>query len=193
MPKPTKGPRIGSSPKHERTIMHGLASQLFVHGKIKTTAVRAKRVQPIAEQLITKAKRGDLHSRRLVLKDITDPSVVHILFTEIAPMMEEREGGYTRVTRVGNRKGDNAPMAVIELVTEKVEPKPKAKKAEKVEEPEEATEAKLEEAEVEESAVEAEDEVVEAEAEEDEAVEAEAEAVEAEEADEAEVDEAEKA
>lgn len=129
MPKPTKGPRIGGSPAHERIIMANLASQLFEHGRITTTETRAKRVQPLAERLINKAKRGDLAARRQVLKTVTDKSVVHVLFTEIGPAVAEREGGYTRVIKVGNRKGDNAPMAVIELVTEPVKSKPKAKKA----------------------------------------------------------------
>lgn len=133
MPKPTKGPRIGGTPTHQRAILAGLAAQLFEHGKITTTAVRAKRVQPLAERLISKAKSGKLHARRSVLRVVTDPSIVHTLFAEIAPKMEGREGGYTRVTRVGNRKGDNAPMAVIELVTEKVNPKPKAQKVEQPE------------------------------------------------------------
>ena len=101
---------------------------MFEHGRITTTETRAKRVQPLAEKLITKAKRGDLHSRRLVMRTITDPTVVHVLFTEIAPAVAEREGGYTRITKVGNRKGDNAPMAIIEVVTEKVTPKEKATK-----------------------------------------------------------------
>ena len=120
MPTPTKGPRVGGSPAHERIIMANLATQLFEHGKVTTTATRAKRVQPLAEKLITKAKRGTLHDRRIVLRTVRDQSVVHQLFTDIAETMADREGGYTRVTRIGNRKGDNAPMAVIELVTEKV-------------------------------------------------------------------------
>lgn len=127
MPTPTKGPRLGGSPAHERIILANLASQLFEHGRITTTETRAKRVQPLAEKLITKAKRGDIHSRRLVLQTVTDKSVVHHLFTEIAPGLSEREGGYTRITKVGNRKGDNAPMAVIEIVTESVEDSRKAK------------------------------------------------------------------
>ena len=127
MPKPTKGPRLGGSPAHERIILANLASQLFEHGRITTTETRARRMQPLAETLITKAQRGDLASRRLVLKTITDRSIVAVLFEEIAPKMEGRHGGCTRITKVGHRKGDNAPMAVIELVTEKVNPKPKAK------------------------------------------------------------------
>lgn len=121
MPKPTKGARLGSSPAHERIILANLASQLFEHGRITTTKTRAKRVQPLAESLITKAKKGDLHNRRLVLRRITDPGIVHTLFTEIAPKMAERDGGYTRITQVGVRQGDNASMAVIEIVTETVE------------------------------------------------------------------------
>jgi len=129
MPKPTKGPRLGGSPTHEKIILGNLATQLFEHGRITTTETRAKRVQPLAEKLITKAKRGDLHSRRMVMRTITDPTVVHVLFTEIAPAVAEREGGYTRITKIGNRKGDNAPMAIIEVVTEKVVTKEKAKPA----------------------------------------------------------------
>lgn len=127
MPKPTKGPRFGGSPAHQRIILANLASQLFQHGKITTTEAKAKRVQPLAERLISKAKRGDLHNRRIVLQTITDKGVVHSLFTEIAPKLEGREGGYTRVTKIGPRKGDNAPMAVIEIVTESVEDSRKAK------------------------------------------------------------------
>lgn len=135
MPKPTKGVRLGGSPAHERIILANLASQLFEHGRITTTETRAHRVQPLAERLISKAKRGDLHSRRQVKQTITSTDIVHLLFAEIAPKMEGREGGYTRITKVGPRKGDNAPMAVIELVTEpvkKAEPKkPDASKAAK--------------------------------------------------------------
>ncbi|HSN11078.1 MAG TPA: 50S ribosomal protein L17 [Propionibacteriaceae bacterium] len=121
MPTPTKGPRLGGSPTHERMLLANLASQLFEHGRITTTETKAKRVRPLAEKLISKAKRGDLHARRLVAATITNRDVVHVLFTEIAPSLAEREGGYTRITKVGNRKGDNAPMAVIEIVTESVE------------------------------------------------------------------------
>lgn len=127
MPKPTKGPRVGGSPTHQGIILRNLATQLFEHGRIKTTETKARRVQPFAEQLITKAKRGDLHGRRLVLKDVTDKGVVAKLFEEIAPQMADREGGYTRITKIGPRKGDNAPMAIIELVTEPVEKKPARK------------------------------------------------------------------
>lgn len=122
MPKPTKGPRLGGSPAHERIILDNLASQLFEHGRITTTETRAKRVRPLAEKLITKAKRGDLHARRLAATHIRDKSVLHVLFTEIAPAVADREGGYTRITKIGPRKGDNAPMAVIEVVTEAVTP-----------------------------------------------------------------------
>jgi len=127
MPKPTKGPRFGGSPAHQRIILANLASQLFEHGRITTTEAKAKRVQPLAERLIAKAKRGDLHNRRQVLSTITDKGVVHVLFTEIAPKLADRDGGYTRITKVGPRKGDNAPMAVIEIITESVEDSRKAK------------------------------------------------------------------
>lgn len=127
MPKPTKGPRFGGSPAHQRIILANLASQLFEHGRITTTEAKAKRVQPLAERLISKAKRGDLHNRRIVLATITDKGVVHALFTEIAPKLSDREGGYTRITKVGPRKGDNAPMALIEIVTESVEESRKAR------------------------------------------------------------------
>ena len=127
MPKPTKGPRFGGSPAHQRIILANLATQLFQHGKITTTEAKAKRVQPLAERLISKAKRGDLHNRRIVLSTVTDKGVVHALFTEIAPKFADREGGYTRITKIGPRKGDNAPMAVIEIVTESVEESRKAK------------------------------------------------------------------
>jgi large subunit ribosomal protein L17 len=123
MPTPTKGPRLGGGPAHERLMLANLATSLFEHRRITTTETRAKRLRPLAERLITFAKRGDLHARRRVLTVIRDKSVVHELFTEIAPMMAERNGGYTRITKIGNRKGDNAPMAVIELVQEPVSPK----------------------------------------------------------------------
>ena len=127
MPTPTKGPRLGGGPAHERLMLANLATALFEHGKITTTEAKAKRVQPLADRLISKAKRGDLHNRRIVLQTITDKGVVHVLFTEIAPKLAEREGGYTRITKIGPRKGDNAPMAVIEIVTESVEESRKAK------------------------------------------------------------------
>jgi large subunit ribosomal protein L17 len=123
MPKPKKGPRLGGSPAHQRLIVSNLATQLFEHGRITTTETKARVLRPVAEKLITKAKRGDLHNRREVLKTVRDKSVVHELFTEIAPRFAERPGGYTRITKIGPRKGDNAPMAVIELVTEAYEPK----------------------------------------------------------------------
>jgi large subunit ribosomal protein L17 len=123
MPKPKKGKRLGGSPAHQRLILANLATSLFEHGRITTTETKARMLRPYAEKLITKAKRGDLHNRREVLKTIRDKSVVHTLFTEIAPTFAERPGGYTRITKVGPRKGDNAPMAVIELVTEAYSPK----------------------------------------------------------------------
>jgi large subunit ribosomal protein L17 len=126
MPTPTKGARVGGSPAHQQLILANLASQLFEHGRIVTTEAKAKRLRPLAEKLITKAKRGDIHSRRLVLTTVRDKGVVHILSTEIAPSFADREGGYTRITKVGPRKGDNAPMAVIELVQESVEESRKA-------------------------------------------------------------------
>ncbi|WP_406283441.1 50S ribosomal protein L17 [Embleya sp. NBC_00896] len=116
MPRPTKGPRLGGGPAHERLILAGLATALFEHGRITTTEAKARRLRPVAERLVTKAKKGDLHNRRQVLTIIRDKSVVHSLFEEIAPRYENRPGGYTRITKIGNRKGDNAPMAVIELV-----------------------------------------------------------------------------
>ncbi|MFA6300506.1 MAG: 50S ribosomal protein L17 [Nocardioides sp.] len=130
MPKPTKGPRLGGSPAHQRLILANLATQLFEHGRITTTEAKARALRPHAEKLITKAKKGDLHNRRMVLKTIRDKGVVHTLFTEIGPSFSERPGGYTRITKIGPRKGDNAPMAVIELVTEAYTPSaPKTKKA----------------------------------------------------------------
>ncbi|KRF35230.1 50S ribosomal protein L17 [Nocardioides sp. Soil805] len=123
MPKPKKGKRLGGSPAHQRLILANLATALFEHGRITTTETKARMLRPVAEKLITKAKRGDLHNRREVLKTIRDKSVVHTLFTEIAPTFAERPGGYTRITKIGPRKGDNAPMAVIELVTEAYSPK----------------------------------------------------------------------
>ncbi len=126
MPSPTKGARLGGSPAHERIILANLASQLFEHGRIVTTEAKARRLRPLAEKLITKARRGDIHSRRIVLTTVKDKGIVHTLFTEIAPTFADREGGYTRITKVGPRKGDNAPMAVIELVAESVEDSKKA-------------------------------------------------------------------
>ena len=123
MPTPTKGPRLGGGPAHERLILANLATSLFEHDQITTTEAKAKRLRPLAERLVTFAKRGDLHARRRVLTVVRDKGVVHRLFTEIAPDMAERPGGYTRITKIGNRKGDNAPMAVIELVREPLSPK----------------------------------------------------------------------
>jgi large subunit ribosomal protein L17 len=116
MPQPAKGARLGSGPAHERLLLANLATALFEHGRITTTEAKARRLRPVAERLITKAKRGDLHSRRQVLQVVRDKGVVHALFEEIGPRFENRSGGYTRITKVGPRKGDNAPMAVIELV-----------------------------------------------------------------------------
>ena len=128
MAAPTKGPRLGGGPAHERLMLANLAAALFTHKSIKTTETRAKRLRPVAEKLVTFAKKGDLHSRRRVLATITDKSVVHELFTEIAPLVELREGGYTRITKLGFRKGDNASMVQMELVLEPVNPKPKSAK-----------------------------------------------------------------
>ena len=116
MPTPTKGARLGGSPAHQRHILANLATALFEHGRITTTEARARRLRPVAERLITKAKRGDLHARRQVASTIGDKGVVHMLFTEIGPQYENRSGGYTRIVKIGPRHGDNAPMAVIELV-----------------------------------------------------------------------------
>ncbi|UVI37225.1 50S ribosomal protein L17 [Brevibacterium spongiae] len=123
MPTPTKGPRLGGSPTHERLMLNNMAAQLFEHKQITTTVTKAKRLRPVAERMITNAKKGDLAARRRVLGQITDKSVVHELFTSIAEAMAERPGGYTRITKIGPRPGDNAPMAVIELVLEPYSPK----------------------------------------------------------------------
>ncbi|GAA2886476.1 50S ribosomal protein L17 [Microbacterium esteraromaticum] len=159
MPKPTKGPRLGGGPAHERLLLANLAAQLFTHKSIKTTETKAKRLRPLAERLITLGKRGDLHARRRALTVLrSNKDAAHALFNDIAPLVADREGGYTRIVKVGNRKGDNAPMAVIELVLEPVTPKKKAAKpaakaeapkAEKTEEApvEETTEAPVEAAE----------------------------------------------
>jgi large subunit ribosomal protein L17 len=161
MPTPKKGPRLGGSPAHQRLMLSNLATALFEHGRITTTETRARMLRPVAEKLITKAKRGDLHNRREVLKTIRDKSVVHTLFTEIAPTFAERPGGYTRITKIGPRKGDNAPMAVIELVTEAYSPKaPSTKKTEKAA----AAPAEAAPAEVEAEDVDGQTEVVETEA-----------------------------
>ena len=138
MPKPTKGPRLGGGPAHERLMLANLATALFTHGRIQTTETKAKRLRPLAERMVTFAKRGDLHARRRVMTVIRDKSAVHKLFTEIAPLVDQREGGYTRIVKTGFRKGDNAPMAVIELILEPVEKKPSAKKARLKEEAEKA-------------------------------------------------------
>lgn len=152
MPKPTKGPRLGGGPAHERLMLANLAAALFVHKSITTTETKAKRLRPLAERLVTFGKRGDLHARRRVLSVIGNKEATHILFAEIAPLVAEREGGYTRITKIGNRKGDNAPMAVIELVLEPVAKKKKAttakaapKKAEKPAEEPAAEETAVEE------------------------------------------------
>ena len=118
MPTPTKGPRLGGGPAHEKMILANLASQLFEHGRITTTETKAKRVRPLAEKMITFAKKGDLASRRRVMTVIRSKGVVHTLFTEIGPRFAERDGGYTRITKIGPRKGDNAPMAIIEVLVE---------------------------------------------------------------------------
>ena len=118
MPTPTKGPRLGGGPAHERLMLANLATSLFEHDRITTTEAKAKRLRPLAERMVTFAKRGDLHARRRVLTVVRDKGVVHRLFTEVAPDMAQREGGYTRIIKIGPRKGDNAPMAVIELVRE---------------------------------------------------------------------------
>src|SRR5215468_5813189 len=129
MPTPTKGPRLGGSPAHQRHILANLATALFEHGKITTTEAKARRLRPFAERLITFAKRGDLHARRQVLTVMTDKGVVHTLFTEIGPSFAARDGGYTRITKIGPRKGDNAPLAVIELVPEEATASPRRRRA----------------------------------------------------------------
>ncbi|MGH2691227.1 MAG: 50S ribosomal protein L17 [Actinomycetota bacterium] len=121
MPRPKKGPRLGAGPAHERLMLGGLAASLFEHDKVRTTEAKARALRPVAERLITFAKRGDVHARRQVLRVVPDRDVVHRLFAEIAPRMEERAGGYTRILKLGPRKGDGAPMAQIELVDHEVE------------------------------------------------------------------------
>ena len=128
MPTPTKGPRLGGGPAHERLMLRNLATSLINHGRIETTETKAKRLRPVAERLVSFAKRGDLASRRRVMQQITDKGAVHKLFTEVAPLVADRNGGYTRITKLGFRKGDNAPMCVIELVLEPVSPKVVTKK-----------------------------------------------------------------
>ncbi len=129
MPTPTKGRRLGGSAAHQQHMLANLATALFEHGKITTTEARARRLRPVAERLITFAKRGDLHARRHVLTMVTDKTVVKTLFDEIGPSYASRQGGYTRITKIGPRKGDNAAMAVIELVTETVEARPQRRRA----------------------------------------------------------------
>ena len=142
MPTPTKGTRLGGSPAHERAMLNNLAAQLFENKSVTTTVTKAKRLRPVAERLITFAKRGDLAARRRVLASISDKGIVHELFTSIAPAVAERPGGYTRITKIGPRRGDNAPMAVIELVLEPYSPKEKTvKEAEAVAETAAAEEA----------------------------------------------------
>ncbi|MET9621016.1 MULTISPECIES: 50S ribosomal protein L17 [unclassified Streptomyces] len=147
MPRPTKGARLGGSAAHERLLLANLAKSLFEHGRITTTEAKARRLRPVAERLITKAKKGDIHNRRLVLQTITDKGIVHTLFTEIAPRYSERPGGYTRITKIGNRRGDNAPMAVIELVEGEIAKKATVAEAEAAAKRavKEADEAKVEE------------------------------------------------
>lgn len=188
MPKPKKGPRLGGSAAHQRHIIANLCKDLVRYQSVRTTQARAKTVQPHMERLITKAKKGDTHNRREILKVVQDREIAYILIEELAPLFEGREGGYTRITPVGNRKGDNAPMAVISLVTEAVTPRPKRDKPAAAVEAEEPAEDILDEveeaAEEAEAEAEAEDEVADAagEAVEDaeEAAEEAAEAVEAE-------------
>ena len=154
MPTPKKGARLGGSPAHQKLIIGNLATALFEHGRITTTEAKARVLRPHAEKLITKAKRGDLHNRREVLKTIRDKSVVHTLFTEIATTFADRPGGYTRITKIGPRKGDNAPMAVIELVTEAYSPKAPSTKRTATPAAAPVAEAPVEEAPAEETAVE---------------------------------------
>ena len=148
MPTPTKGARLGGSAAHQKAMLANLATSLFEHGRITTTEAKARRLRPVAERLITKAKRGDIHARRQVASTIRDKGIVHALFTEIGPRYENRTGGYTRIVKIGPRKGDNAPMAVIELVTEAFSPKapkaaPAAPAAEVVEAPAEVVETEV--------------------------------------------------
>ena len=135
MPTPTKGRRMGGSAAHQRHMMANLAAALFEHGRITTTEARARRLRPVAERLITFAKRGDLHARRHVLATVPDRGVVHTLFSEIGPRFETREGGYTRITKIGPRKGDNAPMAVIELMPEETEARQRRRRARRAAQP----------------------------------------------------------
>jgi large subunit ribosomal protein L17 len=148
MPTPTKGARLGGSAAHQRHLLANLATALFEHGKITTTEAKARRLRPYAERLITFAKRGDLHARRQVLTVVPDKGVVHTLFTEIGPQFAERDGGYTRITKIGPRKGDNAPLAVIELIQEEAEAKPsrrrRARRSQAAAQPAAAVEAETE-------------------------------------------------
>lgn len=154
MPKPTKGPRLGGGPAHERLMLANLAGSLIEHKSIKTTETKAKRLRPVVERLVTFAKRGDLHSRRRAMQTLrSNKEAAHILFTEVAPLVAEREGGYTRITKLGFRKGDNASMVSIELVLEPVTPKVKSSRTTTVAAPA-AAEPVAEEAPVEEAAVE---------------------------------------
>ena len=146
MPTPTKGPRLGGSPAHQRHILANLATALFEHGKITTTEAKARRLRPFAERLITFAKRGDLHARREVLTVVTDKGVVHTLFTEIGPGFAARDGGYTRITKVGPRKGDNAPLAVIELVREEATASPRRRRARRAQPPADTAEPEVSDA-----------------------------------------------
>ena len=145
MPTPKKGTRLGGSPAHQKLILANLATSLFEHGRITTTEAKARMLRPYAERLITKAKKGDLHNRRLVLRVVREKGVVHSLFEEIAPRYAERPGGYTRITKLGPRKGDNAPMAVIELVTEEYVTKAKTVRAQEATAPAPAAPAPAEE------------------------------------------------
>jgi large subunit ribosomal protein L17 len=147
MPTPKKGARLGGGPAHQKLILSNLATSLFEHGRITTTEAKARVLRPYAERLITKAKKGDLHNRRQVLRVIRDKGVVHALFEDIAPRYAERPGGYTRITKLGPRKGDNAPMAVIELVTEEYVAQPKARKEKAAATPAEETAPAAEETE----------------------------------------------
>ncbi|MFT4186164.1 MAG: 50S ribosomal protein L17 [Micrococcaceae bacterium] len=157
MPTPTKGRRLGGSASHQKLMLQNLSASLFEHKRIKTTESKAKALRPFAENLITLAKKGDLNSRRRVASIIKDKTTVHELFTDIAETMENREGGYTRITKIGNRKGDNAPMAVIELVTETVAPKTSKKSEKKASDTAEVKPHNTKVAEVEEEAAEAEE------------------------------------
>jgi len=161
MAAPTKGPRLGGGPAHERLLLRNMATSLFLHGRIETTETKAKRLRPLAERLVSFAKRGDLAARRRVLAQLTDKTAVHKLFAEVAPLVADRPGGYTRITKLGYRKGDNAPMACIELVLEPVSPKavnkkPKLENAVKASAAAVVAEEVVEEAAADEAAIEAE-------------------------------------